>query len=162
MSDTQLTYHLLLGANMEEPELIIKRAVSMISELPDCQMIKLSSLQRTKPYGKTDQEDFYNQVIQIRSPIEPSDMMQALLDIESRLGRVRKERWGARIIDIDILLIEDKVIDTSVLKVPHYDLHNRAFALELICEIAPDAVHPIYQKTMHELLMQAQIHGGKQ
>jgi len=146
---------------MTEPKLQIERAISMISKLPNSTIKNQSSLKKTKPYGKTDQNDFYNQVLEISSSLDPFEMMQALLDIESQLGRVRREKWGARIIDIDILLIEDKIINTKQLRTPHYDLQNRAFALELICEIAPDAVHPIYNKTMHELLEQVQAHGGK-
>jgi len=161
MPHARLSYFLLLGSNQDDPKAQIKQARQKIQSLPDTMIAKSSSLKRTKPYGKVDQADFYNQVIEVKSAQDPEAMMQILLDIETDLGRIRKEKWGPRVIDIDILLIEDMILDTERLKVPHYDLHHRAFALDLLCEIAKDVVHPILQKTMRELLEELDSHGGR-
>ncbi|MDD3103056.1 MAG: 2-amino-4-hydroxy-6-hydroxymethyldihydropteridine diphosphokinase, partial [Candidatus Cloacimonetes bacterium] len=98
-----------------------------------------------------------NQVLELESTLEPQAMMAALLNIEKQMGRKRVQKWGPRIIDLDILLIQDKIIETQTLTVPHYDLHNRAFALELLSEIAPDAVHPRLNKTISELKQEPQL-----
>ncbi len=160
MPQTQLSYLLLLGSNLQDPPRQIAVAGALIEDLPEVEITRRSSIQRSKAYGKTLQDDFYNQVLEISSAREPEELMQAFLNIESRMGRVRREKWGPRIIDIDILLIGDLIIDTELLKVPHYDLHNRAFALKLICEISPDAVHPLLKKSMRDLLHELENNGG--
>ncbi len=151
---------MLLGSNMNGPAGQLKLALQNISALPETQVLEKSSMQRTKPYGKVDQDDFFNQVLRLESTLTPADMMTALLDIERQMGRERQEKWGPRIIDLDILLIQDMVIETENLIVPHYDLHNRAFTLELLSEIAPDAVHPKLNKTISELKQDLKLAGG--
>jgi 2-amino-4-hydroxy-6-hydroxymethyldihydropteridine diphosphokinase len=144
-----MIYHLLLGSNIEDPIRQIAIATQRIAET--FTLIRESSLQKSKAYGKTDQPDFYNKVLEIDSALDPQCMMRELLSLETALGRIREGKWGPRKIDIDILLAQDLVIDSPDLKIPHYDLHNRAFALRLLCELVPEAVHPIYNKTMRKL-----------
>lgn len=151
MPAPKLIYHLLLGSNMNDPARQVKLAVQQIAKLPELRILQKSSLQRTKAYGKTDQDDFYNQVLSLESAVDPQAMMTALLKIETQMGRQRGQKWGPRIIDIDILLIQDMIIDSDNLIVPHYDMHRRAFVLELLTEIAPDIVHPKLNKTIAEL-----------
>ena len=147
-----MIYHLLLGSNMQDPPRQIETACTQIAALAGVSISRQSRMRLTKPYGKTDQDDFYNMVLELESDLEAQDLLECLMDIEQSMGRVRAEKWGPRTIDIDILLAENTVISRKELNSPHSDLHNRAFALSLLCELVPDAIHPIYNKTMRELL----------
>lgn len=160
MQAPKLIYYLLLGSNMQDPARQLKLALQNIAVLPELKVLKMSGLQRTKPYGKTDQADFYNQVLELESTLDPQAMMAALLKIEKQMGRQRGQKWEPRIIDLDILLISDMILETETLTVPHYDMHRRAFVLELLSEIAPDAVHPKLNKTISELKQELSSTGG--
>ena len=111
-----------------------------------------SSIYETAAWGKTDQPSFYNQAIRITTFLNPSELLAQLQLIEKSLGRERKEKWGERVIDIDILFFGDHIIDTADLKVPHPELQNRRFALVPMSEIADDLIHPRLYQTIHELL----------
>jgi len=155
-----MIYHLCLGANMNEPEQQISTAISAIEAEQEISVLRKSSLIKSAPYGKTDQADFYNQVIEIDSSLIPQLLLEKLLAIETKLGRIRMEKWGERIIDIDILLAEDLIYqsdgkskddDLHELTIPHPDFHNREFALRLLTELIPDYIHPIQHKSISEL-----------
>lgn len=160
MQAPALIYYLLLGSNMNDPAGQLELALQHISALPELKVLQQSSLKRSKPYGKHDQDDFYNQALKLESTLDPQAMISSLLKIETEMGRQRGEKWGPRLIDIDILLIQDMIIETENLTVPHYDMHNRAFTLKLLCEIAPDAVHPKLNKTIAELKQDLELAGG--
>jgi 2-amino-4-hydroxy-6-hydroxymethyldihydropteridine diphosphokinase len=91
-------------------------------------------------------------VIKLETELKAEELLRGILAIEIELGRERKEKWGSRTIDIDILLFDDQIIDTPDLKIPHPFLHERRFSLGPLCEIAPDLIHPIFQKSIRELL----------
>lgn len=95
MQAPKLIYYLLLGSNMNDPAGQLKLALQHIAALPELQVLKISSLQRTKPYGKTDQDDFFNQVLKLQSPLAPEDMLSTLLNIEKQMGRQRGQKWWA-------------------------------------------------------------------
>jgi 2-amino-4-hydroxy-6-hydroxymethyldihydropteridine diphosphokinase len=113
-----------------------------------------SSIIETAPWGKTDQPAFLNQVLKIKTRFPPFFLMESLLDIEKAMGRNRTEKWGPRIIDIDILFFNNRIINEKGLCIPHPHLHEREFVLKPMVEIAPDFVHPVLQKTMSELLQE--------
>ena len=161
MQAPALIYYLLLGSNMNDPARQLKLALQHIAALPVLKVLDQSGMKRTKPYGNEDQDDFYNQVLKLESTLDPQTVMASLLKIEAEMGRQRGQIWGPRIIDIDILLIQDMIIETQNLTVPHYDMHNRAFTLELLSEIAPDAVHPKLNKTISELKQELKAHRRK-
>lgn len=165
-----MIYHLCLGANMEKPEYQIREAKHAISEMPGVTLLRASSVIKSPAYGKPDQADFYNQVLEIESLVFPQLQMYVLLQLEAALGRIRKEKWGPRLIDIDILLAGDLVLDTRKgggmegmpeLILPHPDFHNRAFALQLLMELIPNFVHPTKHKTITELYYNLTNSGGK-
>lgn len=115
-------------------------------------ILRSSSIYETSPSGKKDQPDFYNMVVQVKTDRSPEDLLTAMHAIERSLGRERKEKWGPRPIDIDLLFYGDTVLDDPDLTVPHRHLADRKFVLVPLHEIAPKLVHPVLKKTVEELL----------
>lgn len=116
------------------------------------QPLSVSSFYETAPWGVTDQPAFLNQVVEVETSLQPEDVLRHILEIEHELGRVRYERWGARVIDIDLLYFGEDVRDTARLTLPHPRLHERKFVLIPMVEIAPDFIHPLFQKNQSTLL----------
>jgi 2-amino-4-hydroxy-6-hydroxymethyldihydropteridine diphosphokinase len=115
-------------------------------------ILRASSVYSTAAWGVTDQPDFLNQVIEIETHLSPGALLEAIHKIETSLGRIRSGKWGARILDIDILFYRDAVLNTAHLILPHPELPNRNFVLVPFNEIAPGFIHPVLRKTIHELL----------
>ena len=115
-------------------------------------ILRLSSFYETAAWGKIDQDDFLNQALQIQTPLDAPALMDALLQIEEKMGRRRMEKWGSRLIDIDILFFNDEIIRTPRLVVPHPEIQNRRFALAPMEEIAPLYIHPVLHKSIRDLL----------
>jgi len=157
-----MTAWLCLGSNQMKPRAQVQKAVRILAADPKIRVLRKSSLVRTKAYGKEDQPDFRNQVIEIDTKYSPLDLLQKGLVVETEMGRVRKERWGPRVIDIDILLYEDEEMQTMSLTLPHPDFHNRRFVLELLCEVDPELKHPVLNKTMAKLLKELGHAGEEQ
>jgi 2-amino-4-hydroxy-6-hydroxymethyldihydropteridine diphosphokinase len=126
-----------LGANLGDREQTIRAAVA---ELPD--VVAVSPLRETDPVGVTDQPRFLNGVAALETELAPRELLDVLLAVERRLGRERRERWGPRTIDLDLLLYGDAVIDEDGLKIPHPRLHERRFVLEPLADLAPQLVVP--------------------
>lgn len=165
-----MIYHLCLGSNLDNPELQIRKAIEAIEADKEIRIIRFSSRIRTAPYGRIEQPDFINQVLEVESALDPVTLLTRLLGIEAELGRVRTEKWAPRNIDIDILLAENTVLDTRQaigetiypqVIIPHPDFHNRLFALQLLNELIPEVLHPVLQKTISELYYFLQTPGGK-
>ena len=143
--------YLLTGGNKGNRKASLEKAAELIAMR--CGRILLySSLYETAAWGKTDQPAFLNQALILETNLSPTVLMQQLLEIESRLGRIRNEKYGPRVIDIDMLLYDDLVMQTDLLTLPHPELTRRRFALEPLAEIAPALTHPVVHKTIHELL----------
>ncbi|MEJ7646689.1 MAG: 2-amino-4-hydroxy-6-hydroxymethyldihydropteridine diphosphokinase [Chryseolinea sp.] len=142
---------LLLGTNMGDRRKNLSDALWAI-EARAGMIRKRSGIYETAPWGKSDQSAFYNQVIQISTFLKPKDLLDQLLTIETTMGRLRNEKWGERIIDIDILFFGDLVIEEENITIPHPQLPNRKFALAPLSEIADDFIHPKLFQTVHELL----------
>ena len=115
-------------------------------------LIQESSIYETAAWGKTDQADFLNQVLELETELKPEEILEINQEIEKAAGRNRKEKWGARELDIDILFYEDLVLETPELTIPHPQLHNRRFTLMPLAEIASEFMHPVFRKTVAELL----------
>lgn len=147
------TAYLLTGSNMGNREEILEKARLLIAE--HCgELIAVSSLYETAAWGNTDQPAFLNQAIQLNTDKTARQLIRRLLKIEKMLGRVRMEKYGPRLIDIDILLFNDEVHNYDLLRIPHPELPNRRFALMPLAEIAGTLIHPVIQIPVQSLLDQ--------
>lgn len=142
---------LSLGSNQGNKNENLSNAISLIAKL-SIEVVRTSSLYKTKAWGKTDQDDFLNQVIEIKTCYDAKLLLTHLLSIEEALGRVRDEKWGPRIIDIDILFYDNAIIHEYNLIVPHPAIAERRFILTPLHEIAPNFVHPVHKKEISTLL----------
>jgi 2-amino-4-hydroxy-6-hydroxymethyldihydropteridine diphosphokinase len=145
------TAYILLGGNMGDPFANLKTAKGFINQ--QCgKIITESSIYQTAAWGLTDQPDFLNQVVAVETTLDPETLMRSLLSVEETMGRIRSIKYGPRIIDLDILLIDDFFIESELITVPHIALPNRKFALIPLNEIAPQLLHPVANKTINQLL----------
>ena len=128
-----------LGANLEDPRAQIERAVELLAAEDGVEVVAVSSLRVTDPVGYEDQPRFFNGAAELRTSLDARELLERLLAIERRLGRVRGEgpRFGPRTIDLDLLLYGDEQIDEPGLQIPHPRLHERRFALEPLAELDP-------------------------
>jgi 2-amino-4-hydroxy-6-hydroxymethyldihydropteridine diphosphokinase len=142
---------LLLGSNSGDRSGQLKLAIEFI-ENEIGRLLARSKVYETAPWGKADQPDFLNQALHVESLLSPIELLFKVQGIERALGRERKEKWGERSIDIDILYFDDMTIDIRGLVIPHPHLAERRFVLVPLAEISPEFVHPILQKSTQELL----------
>jgi len=145
------TAHLLIGGNLGNRKENLSKAVSLINE--QCgPLTGSSSIYETEAWGNTDQPSFLNQALEISTSLNARQLMRKVLKIEEVMGRVRKEKLGPRIIDIDILLFENEIHDLRFLKIPHPEMQNRRFVLVPLAEINSALQHPVLKKSIAELL----------
>jgi 2-amino-4-hydroxy-6-hydroxymethyldihydropteridine diphosphokinase len=143
--------YLLIGGNIGDRIKNLAKTRSFI-EIEIGKIVKASSIYETAAWGITDQPDFLNQVLLIESKLPAQKIMQLILSIENKLGRVRTQKNASRIIDIDILFYNNEIINETGLTVPHPEIQNRKFALMPLNEITPDLVHPILKISLKHLL----------
>lgn len=132
-----------LGSNLSEPAKQVQQAVTAISNIANSQIQSVSSVYLSKPMGPQDQDDYINAVLALETQLSAIELLDALQQIENDAGRVRKEnRWGARILDLDIILYGNEVIENARLTVPHYGMKEREFVLLPLAEITEDLYLP--------------------
>lgn len=131
-----------LGSNLGEREDNIRAALEAIADLPDTDLVRVSSLYDTEPVGEVEQPNFLNAAVMVDTELDARTLLWNLMLIEKRLGRVRTQRWGPRTIDLDLLLYGDELIEDDDLRVPHPEIIRRSFVLVPLVELEPRLVHP--------------------
>jgi 2-amino-4-hydroxy-6-hydroxymethyldihydropteridine diphosphokinase len=131
-----------LGSNLNDPVQQVQSALTQLAQLPKTQWIRTSSLYHSAPMGVTAQPDFINAVAEFYSALPPLELLTQLLALEQQHGRVRKQHWGERTLDLDLLLYGNEIITSATLTVPHAGLKQRDFVLVPLAEIAPDLILP--------------------
>ena len=146
------TYHLLLGGNLEETLKCFEQALVRLDEIGET--INSSSVFKSKAWGYESENEYKNQAILYTCALAPFELLEKTQAIEKELGRSKKQlmNYEDRNIDIDILFCDNLIVDTESLTIPHKMLHLRAFTLEPLCEISPEIIHPIFNKTISQLL----------
>jgi 2-amino-4-hydroxy-6-hydroxymethyldihydropteridine diphosphokinase len=154
------TAYLSLGGNLGDPAKSMAAALRLLDADENTRVVAVSSLYRTPPWGKLDQPDFLNAAAEVSTGLAPRALLDLCLDAERRLKRVREERWGPRLIDIDILVFGDRIIHETGLEVPHPRMLERAFVLAPLAEIAPGLA--VEGKTVSERLAAVDASGIEQ
>ncbi len=143
--------YLLLGSNLGDRLNNLRTACSLLQQ-EGIKILNESSIYETEPWGTSDQPWFLNIVLQIETLLDEKTLLDICLKVEQEMGRVRLEKWGARLIDIDVLYFNDRVLKTDKLLLPHPGIEDRRFTLLPLCEIAAEETHPISNQSQAELL----------
>ena len=146
------TAWIALGSNMGDREANMRFALEELEKARGCRVGRVSGFINTEPYGVTEQDDFLNGCLELDTLMSEYELLETLHDIENKAGRVRDARWGPRTLDLDIILYDDLVMSCDTLRIPHAEMHKREFVLRPLAEIAPNKLHPVFNKTMTELL----------
>ena len=141
-----------IGSNLGVPIENCEKAICLLNSLPKAEIIDRSNLYESEPIGEISQNWFVNTTVAIKTSLDPESLLEELFNVENNLGRKRKEKWGPRIIDLDILVYENYVINSATLTLPHPEMTKRRFVLLPLSEFAGDYEHPIENKTISELL----------
>ena len=143
--------YLLLGSNLGNRLSNLKSATGLLSK-GGSKTLNESSVYETEPWGKSDQEWFLNVVLQIETTLDPHQLLGRCLDVEKQMGRIRDDKWGERLIDIDILYFNDISMKAGDLILPHPSIEERRFTLIPLCELIPEELHPVLKQSQLELL----------
>ncbi|MFD2337107.1 2-amino-4-hydroxy-6-hydroxymethyldihydropteridine diphosphokinase [Pedobacter mendelii] len=143
--------YLLLGGNLGDRKKNLELAIQLLNDEAG-EVISVSSIYETAAWGKEDQPDFLNQAISLSTNFTALELLDKALEIEQKLGRIRKEKWGERLIDIDLILFGEEIINVEgKLHIPHPHMQNRRFVMKPLAEIAPNVIHPVFGKTILEI-----------
>ena len=144
--------YLGLGSNLGDRLTALQTSLDYLNQSETIRLTRVSPVYETVPVGGPEQPDYLNAAAEIETETEPNELLHICREIENKLGRTRSVHWGPRTIDIDILLYGGEHIQTDMLTIPHPHMHERAFVLKPLADIAPQAVHPVSGKTIDELL----------
>ncbi|HEY9849332.1 MAG TPA: 2-amino-4-hydroxy-6-hydroxymethyldihydropteridine diphosphokinase [Leptolyngbyaceae cyanobacterium] len=142
-----------LGSNLGDSQNILQSAVQLLDQTPGIELLARSSWYRTKAVGPP-QPDYLNGCVLLQVLMSPQQLLATLLETEAKFGRVRQERWGPRTLDLDLLLFDDVVLESSHLQIPHPRMRERAFVLVPLAEIAPNWLEPVSGKSIAQLVRQ--------
>ena len=140
-----------LGSNLGDSIAILEAAIKALEKMPGIEIIIVSSWYETKAIGPP-QPNYINGCISVRTEQKPNSLLQILLGIEKEFGRIRREKWGPRTLDLDLLLYDDLILETPSLQIPHPRMRERAFVLAPLAQIEPSWIEPVSGKSIKELL----------
>lgn len=143
---------LAVGSNIGDSRTYIEEGIRALDQREDIRVKRVSKLIVTAPYGGVEQDDFLNGALEIETLLEPGELLEVLHRVEQEAGRTREIHWGPRTLDLDIIFYEDRIYESDTLTIPHRDMVNRSFVLQPLSEIAPGFLHPVYRKSVLELL----------
>lgn len=146
--------YLHTGSNIGDREQNLLSANAAIEEFIG-KISSLSNIYETAAWGLKDQDDFLNQALEVITELEPREVLEAIKKIEDQMGRIRYKKWGRRLIDIDILFFEDRIINTQRLTIPHPFLQERNFVLAPLSELIPNFVHPVLEKEISQIFKES-------
>ncbi len=141
-----------IGSNLGDRRKNCAEAVERLKELKGCEFVACSRWYLTSPVGVEDQDWFVNGVACLGAEISARDLLGRLLSVEAAMGRVRNEKWGPRVIDLDLLLYGADIVNEPDLEIPHPHMHRRRFVLAPLAEVDPDVIHPVLAKTASQML----------
>jgi 2-amino-4-hydroxy-6-hydroxymethyldihydropteridine diphosphokinase len=141
-----------IGSNLGDPVKNCEKAIGLLQAWPKIEIVKRSSLYESEPVGEIEQDWFINAVIAVTTSLIPEALLKVVLEIENDLGRTRREKWGPRIIDLDILTYENQIYHSTSLTLPHPSMAKRKFVLLPLSEFAGDYIHPVEKKSISDLL----------
>lgn len=141
---------LALGSNLGDRLGNLRKAIRLL-KTSGIRITATSDIFETSPYGKPDQPRFLNACAIIETDQDGEELLVLLKDIEKQVGRIEREKWGPREIDIDIIFIDQKVVESETLHVPHPEMHKREFVLKPLAQVAPDWIHPVLERTVQEI-----------
>lgn len=154
--------YLGVGSNLGDRQANLRRALALLIETPQLEVRRISAfLENPAVGGPENAPDFLNAAVEVQTSLSASALMKRLLEIEQQMGRMRREKWEPRVIDLDLLLYGNTILSTSNLIVPHPMMHERRFVLQPLAEIAPKAVHPVLNVTIEDLLASLTNSGSK-
>lgn len=147
-----VTAYIGIGSNLSYPQKNCAQAIANLSSHPDIILVARSSFYETEPVGLKEQGWYVNAVIEVQTSLIPAELLAILLKIEKEMGRERREKWGPRLIDLDLLFYSDLIVEEKNLKIPHPEISKRRFVLEPLCEIAENFQHPVLNKRIFDIL----------
>ncbi len=139
-----------LGSNLGDSKSILENAINLLAQTPQITVVALSQWYQTAPVGPP-QPDYLNGCAILQVTLTPLELLRVLLRVEQVFGRVRREKWGPRTLDLDLLLYDDLILDTPQLQIPHPRMRERAFVMLPLAEIAPDWLEPVTHRTIKDL-----------
>jgi 2-amino-4-hydroxy-6-hydroxymethyldihydropteridine diphosphokinase len=156
-SEKANTVFIGLGSNVGDRLNFIESAILEISRLSNCNIESRSALYESTPLGENNQNNFYNTVIKISINIDHLTLLANLKEIEQKLGRIKRQKWGPREIDIDILFFNDLIFSNEIITLPHEGVIYRDFVLVPLCEIEPDLIHPVFNKKICDFIIDLKV-----
>ncbi len=141
-----------LGSNLGDKKGNLEAAINHLEKSDSITIAAISPFYDTEPQGYEDQPDFLNCVVKVQTSLEPEELLELLKQIERNMGREKVQRWGPRIIDLDILFYDTLIVRNNGLRIPHPEVHKRWFVLKPMNDIDPDYKHPVLKKTIRQLL----------
>lgn len=154
--------YLSIGSNIGDREGYLDFAIDRLNDMKDTKVTAVADYLETKPYGDVEQDDFLNGALEIETLKTPVELLSSVMAIEKEAGRERAIHWGPRTLDIDILFYDAVIIQEEDLVIPHVEIQKRLFVLEPLSTIAPFYIHPVYRKSVMDLLQELKQRGSAQ